>query len=449
MINAAQENEQTLSKVLGIDEDEAREKLNTRIIVSHTKPYERFANEIIAQLDRTIHVTNDHTTCDLELVVASNKPTQTRAPALYISVTPHGFTISEQPIESSEIVHSLKEMIAACYAAGAALNLALQLNFGPLPVRAEFKDFGIIDSALESQYNFDQAYLAGAGAVGNGFLRALRHIKTGGELNIIDPKVVAAGNLNRCLYFSEKDIGEPKAATLATNAQGNFDKLRFVPIEGVVGDITKGGKKINRIFVAVDSRRTRRAIQSEIPLEVLDVSTTDVAEIIVHSHKQPTSNACLGCIYRHVPEEQAREIEIARGLGIDLSDLESGFINDEIAQKIIKKNPQISGLNIVGMSFDSLFRKLCAEMKLLTTGGKQIFAPFAFVSNLAGALLVVELMRLETKTSEEFNYFYLSPWRAPNLQTRRKKNRSPDCDFCSKQHNLDFMKELWTDSGRF
>ena len=75
---------------------------------------------------------------------------------------------------------------------------------------------------------------------------------------------------------------------------------------------------MRRAIVAADSRRARRSIQKDLPLEVLDASTTDVSEIIVHSHRQPTKGACLACIYRHIPDELARERDIASGLGIDL-----------------------------------------------------------------------------------------------------------------------------------
>ena len=48
---------------------------------------------------------------------------------------------------------------------------------------------------------------------------------------------------------------------------------------------------------------------------------------------------------------------------------------------------------LIGKAFDSLFRELCAQQALLTPSGEQILAPFAFVSNLAGALLALELAR--------------------------------------------------------
>ena len=78
---------------------------------------------------------------------------------------------------------------------------------------------------------------------------------------------------------------------------------------------------MRRVIVGADSRPVRRSIQKELPLEVLDASTTDVSEIVVHSHRQPTAGGVLACIYKHIPDELARARDIASGLGIDVADV--------------------------------------------------------------------------------------------------------------------------------
>lgn len=73
------------------------------------------------------------------------------------------------------------------------------------------------------------------------------------------------------------------------------------------------------------------------------------------------------------------------------------------------------------MAFDSLHKQLCAEQTLLMAAGEQTPALFAFVSNLAGALLAIELARLDTgqRFTDEKNYLFASLWAPPHRQLRR------------------------------
>lgn len=163
--------------------------------------------------------------------------------------------------------------------------------------------------------------LAVAGAVGHGVLRALRHLPTTGMLPVEDPKTVTQGNFNRCTYLQQQDLGKDKAAVLAERAQPGFKNLTLQPYVGDFGAFCKEHGPQQAVIVTVDSRRARRSIQSELPGGVIDASTTDGRAAVVHSHKQPTAGACLSCIYRHVPEEHARERSITEGLGVTLDDV--------------------------------------------------------------------------------------------------------------------------------
>src|SRR5262249_55241787 len=162
-----------------------------------------------------------------------------------------------------------------------------------------------------------------AGAVGSAFLFALQHFPIFGSLAIVDPDDVSDGNLNRCVFFTETDIGKPKAVRLAQGAQPNFPKLKLVP--EVTTSQALGKEKhvdwLKRLSVGVDSRRTRRKLQGEIPGEVFDASTTGVIEGVLHHHRQPTDTACLACIYHETTDELARERHIAEALGVDLEDV--------------------------------------------------------------------------------------------------------------------------------
>jgi hypothetical protein len=204
------------------------------------------------------------------------------------------------------------------------------------------------------------------------------------------------------------------------------------------------------VIVTADSRQARRTIQLDLPLEVLDASTTGIDEVIVHSHRQPTADACLACIYRHIPDELVRQKAIAEGLGLDLDDITSGSLIDaRVATLIVARHPELNETDLVGMAFDSLYKQLCATQTLLTAAGEQVLAPFAFVSNLAGALLALELARFESgqRFADGHNYLFASPWWPPHARLRRRRPRALDCAFCGKPAAWLAWQAVWPEVG--
>ncbi len=343
-------------------------------------------------------------------------------------------------------VHPLLVAIGACYVASSVTEAAVGIGKGAgLPLNIQFADLGVSNELLAVPVFLRDAALAGAGAVGNAFLRALRHLKPSGSLTVADPKRVAPGNPNRCLYFDNASVGKWKAEELCERAKADLFELKLEPFVGTLTDLARRLGRVRRVIVGTDSRRVRRTIQSEIPLEVLDASTTGVDEVIVHSHRQPTGAACLSCIYRHVDEENALEKDIAEGLGIDVSDIEKGLIDEEVANKIIASHPGLEKNEIIGVAFDSLFRRVCAAAALKLPTGDQVFAPFAFVSSLAGALLAIELLRFDSEVPPNTNYFVANPWRPPNPMMRRRRPKVPDCVFCSRPEIIEAMNCVWAD----
>jgi molybdopterin/thiamine biosynthesis adenylyltransferase len=447
-LTPAQENERTLARLIGIGEDQAAERLDRTVVITHSESGASLGQELRAQLERTVHV-SDGGDGDLEVVIGTVSATSA-ANRLFIAANPDTVSVSTSPgyAESPAPLHGLQTMIAACFGAGVALRRVIDglpgVDRDPFIIR--FDALGATRPILDSTLSLDDAVLIGAGAVGNGFLRAARHLHVGGALTIADPKRVGSGNPNRCLYFDEDDVDQPKAPRLAEKAQRDFPNLRLEAAEMTFARLVKLRGRVRRAIVATDSRAVRRSIQSELPLEVLDASTTDVSEVIVHSHRQPTNGACLACIYRHIPDELARARDIASGLGIDLADVTAGqLIDARLAAKIAAKHPQLEADALVGFAFDSLFRQLCAEQALLSPTGAQVLAPFAFVSNLAGALLALELARFDAgrEIAGGNNYLWLSPWAPPHSRVRSWRGRESDCEFCSNPRALLTLRAVW------
>jgi hypothetical protein len=168
--------------------------------------------------------------------------------------------------------------------------------------------------------------------------------------------------------------------------------------------------------------------------------------VIVHSHSQPTHDACLACIYRHVPDEHVRERSISNGLGIDIETVREGFITADAAARIAVAHPSIEASAIVGKAYDTLFKELCSAQALLTPEGRQVLAPFAFVSALAGVLLVVELLRSNNQVATT-NYWSIDPWGTPLNRLRRQRPRVPNCEFCADENARQLAHSLWARSA--
>jgi len=448
MINAQQENARMLASAIGFGEDDASERLaQTVLITVAADPIsQRWAREIIALLERTLKVTTDsRSAACLEVVIGRVAPA-TKLKCVYAALDATRAVVDLAPVTvTGEPPHPLFATVTACSVVAAALFLAVDADGLPnviFPTIIPFDQLGISAEALARPLDLNGAVLIGAGAVGNAFLRALRHVDARGKLPIIDPKKVGGGNPNRCLYLTDADIGRDKATALASNGQSDFLGVKLAAfVEDFHSYVEREGVQRTAI-VTTDSRRVRRSIQSEVPGRVFDASTTDIQAVVVHSHQQPTSNACMACIYRHVPDENAREQAIADGLGISLEMVKESLISQDTAEKISALHPKITASDIKGMAFDSLFKQLCGEQALRTPEGRQVLAPFAFVSALAGALLVIEMLRAEADLACT-NYWQVDPWRAPISKMRRLKPRVADCEFCSKPHALAVVNKLW------
>jgi hypothetical protein len=452
MSTAAQQNALMLASILGVGEEEAGERLKRVVLITAEAGWKAaWATEVGQLVGRTVQTEFELTAPpDLELVVGAVEP-RAGVKRLFADLDATRSVVSEEPCKSLDTrPHALYAAAAACTVAAATVHAIINdpaLPQARLPMRLDFAQLGIPEGALGRPVILETAVMAGAGAVGHGFLRAARHLDVRGELTIVDPKTVQGGVLNRCLYLVDGDIGRDKAVALAERAQPDFRTLTFRPrVEDFKAFVRTLSGPPETVFVTVDSRHARRSIQLEAPRRIIDASTTDVRGVVVHSNCLPTDQACLACIYRHVPEEHARERSIAHGLGVDLADVRSGLITESVARRIAQTHPKIDPAAIVNLAFDSLFRQLCSEQALATPEGRQVLAPFAFVSAWAGILMVVEMLRSFVGITAT-NYWSVDPWNLPIARGRTLRSRHPDCQFCAKPEFQPVIQALWGDQA--
>lgn len=449
MSTAAQQNAMMLASLIGVGEAEAGERLNRSVLVTAPGGWKsRWADEVTELIGRTVEAGSEVSSSPphLELVIGTAEP-RTRSRHLFADVGATGAGVSPVRHEAhGGEPHGLLAAAAACMTAAATVHAVIDEPALPavrLPMRLDYAQLGVPDGALGRPIMLHDAVMAGAGAVAHGFLRAARHLDVRGTLSIADPKTVQGGILNRCLYLRQADVGADKATVLAARAQADFPELRLHPqVDELAASVRLLRRPPETVFVTVDSRNVRRSIQLEAPHRIVDASTTDVRGVIVHSNVLPTDQACLACIYRHVPEEHARERSIAEGLGIDLADVQLGLIGPDVARRIVATHPAIDADAITGMAFDSLFRQLCSEKALATPEGRQVLAPFAFVSAWAGVLMAIEMLRVFAGTAFT-NYWSVDPWNLPIARGRVLRPRYPDCQFCSKAEYEPIIRALW------
>jgi E1 N-terminal domain/ThiF family len=453
-LEARTENARMLASVLGLDTSEADEALQFDVSVTASaidNVGKAIAAELAAILGRTVRgvtVNGAYESAIIEVVIGNAKP-QSSLEKLFVGVGEGQAVIGDnQGNAVCASIPAIIETIIACYACAAVMQRVFKdrLPFQiPAPLVIPFAQFGVDFDALSADIDLGRTHLAGAGAIGNGFLWAVRRLKIHGELIIADDDRVSSGNLNRQIWFTTEDINQPKAERLATHAKPYFPDLKLEPQTKRLQELRTDGPWLKRVIVAVDSRRARRNIQNEFPGEVFDASTTDIREVVVHYHKQPNGNACLSCIYEPDHEEMAREAHIAEHLGVSVEEVRTERISDDAADRIVMRYPKLERSAIVGGSYDTLFKQLCGQSELKTLEGRRIIAPFAFVSVFAGTLLALEVVRRlgPGNSSKGHNYWRVSPWHPPFRRRQILRPRQPLCKFCSNPILGRVNSELW------
>lgn len=451
-MSGREENARTLAAIAGITPDEASSQLEASVVVTtNEEAYAiEFGKLLIAIIERTFEHCRFEPTGDeaLEVVLGDAKPRLGTA-RIWVRIANYNLSIASQRLREPKLdrLPGAISVVAACYVAARVAKALLPDSLPHVddPNDVDLREIGAPPS--NEPFRIPMTYLAGAGAIGNSFLWTLKYFDVRGMLQIHDPDNVSDGNLNRQIYFQHDDIGHNKAVCLAERAQPEFPSLRLRPhpTSLQLSPAKMGNHRwLGTVVVGVDSRRARRHIQSELPKKVFDASTTGIEEVVLHFNEEPNADACMGCIYYETPVEQAREKHVATALGVSLEELQQNWISADAARRIAAKYPTLNADEITGEAYDSLFKALCGQ-QLLEHHGKQILAPFAFVSILAGALLAIEFAnRHIDPAARTFNYWKISPWSRPISRLQRTRQILPECEFCNDDIYAEVRRELWS-----
>ena len=312
---------------------------------------------------------------------------------------------TEGPYRTSDLGNPFGAGFAACLAAA---NL---FRFLFLPDGTTLLDDGISfppDAAsfpsLAASTLTDPLVLVGVGAVGNSASWALARTPLTGQIYLVDPQVVELSNLQRYVLCARSDERGIKVDIVGKEFGG---ALQALPHQGTwVSFLGAKGYKWERVLVALDSARDRRAVQGSLPRWIAN-AWTQVGDLGVSSHSFLGQDACLACLYLPTQKSKSEDQIIAEGLKVpqfrDQIRLRLGSgqatgkeICDAVA--IAWGIPAETLEPYVGRSIRELWVKGICGGGIIPLGEaghtpSELQVPLAFQSALAGMLLAAATVR--------------------------------------------------------
>ena len=250
----------------------------------------------------------------------------------------------------------------------------------------------------------DPMVLVGVGAVGNGAAWALARAPLIGQIHLVDPQTIDLSNLQRYVLCARGDEGCIKVETVGKEFRGG---LQALPHQGTwasfLGD---KGYKWERVLVALDSARDRRAVQGSLPQWIVN-GWTQVGDLGVSSHSFSGQDACLACLYLPTQTSKNEDQIISEGLKVPGFQQQVRFLlgsgqgaDREICSAIA------SAWNVPAKTLDPYVGRPIRELWVegICGGGiiplgeaghapREQQVPLGFQSALAGLLLAAETVR--------------------------------------------------------
>ncbi|MDE0231635.1 MAG: E2 ligase fold family C protein [bacterium] len=276
----------------------------------------RLADEM-SQLARSINPrieVSKNGTADVVLAIGLNAP-QVEASTVYAGCDNWVARVgTKRPYSTSDFGNPFGAGFAACLAA-ANLFRFLFIPDGAASLDADTSFPSEINSfpSLARVTLTDPLVLVGAGAVGNCVAWALARTPVLGQLWLVDPEVVELSNLQRYVLCNRSDEHGSKVEIVGRFFQGGMETLHY---QGTWASFLGAhGYKWERVLVALDSARDRRAVQASLPRWVAN-AWTQLGDLGVSSHSFLGSDACLACLYLPTQKSKSQDQIVAEGLRI-------------------------------------------------------------------------------------------------------------------------------------
>lgn len=285
-------------------------------------------------------------------------------------------------------------------------------------------------------------HLAGAGAIGHGFLWALARLQWRGTLHVVDPETVTDSNLQRYVLALARDRGKQKSSLMRGRIKlSKTRKLEMHACDWATHIAAVLGHKVDTAVSALDSAAARIELQASLPRRIFN-GWTQAGEAGVSRHGFLGNMACLACMY--LPQEKALNEDLLITRALKLPEDED-MIRD-VRRRLQQSVPTERGFleRIAGASGVALDKLLAFENQPLrelyvrgVCGGALIEfhaaaiaaraeVPMAFQSAFAGILLAAELARPQPLAHVVTQIDLLSTF--PGAPGRNAaKSRTPPC----------------------
>jgi hypothetical protein len=265
----------------------------------------------------------------------------------------------------------------------------------------------------EAPVDIGEAFLVGAGAIGNAVVWALaRTPSLRGMLHVIDGESVDLSNLQRYVLASQHSLGCAKvdvahgAAVRDRAASSQLGVTRHA-LTWAAFLRSRGNYNLDRVLLALDSAEDRIAVQASLPRWIAN-AWTQPDNLGVSRHEFLENGPCVACLYHPTGTRKNKDQLYAESLGC--------ATNDELMEvRVLLHNGKPVGRNFIervalrlGIDHVELLRfehasldefyvgALCGGIVFRLGGGlamgRPAEVPMAFQSALAGILLAAELV---------------------------------------------------------
>lgn len=250
----------------------------------------------------------------------------------------------------------------------------------------------------------DPLVLVGVGAVGNSASWALARTPIRGQIYLVDPQVVELSNLQRYVLCARNDEGGIKVDIVKKEFNGS---LQALPHKGTWASFLDGnGYTWERVLVALDSARHRRAVQGSLPRWIAN-AWTQLGDLGVSSHTFLGQDACLACLYLPTQKSKNEDQIVAEGLKIPQFQDKIRFLlgsNQAVDRELC--DAVAAGWSISSEAMEPYVGRPIRDLWVegICGGGiiplgeagptpSELQVPLAFQSALAGILLAAEAVR--------------------------------------------------------
>lgn len=431
-----------LAQVLsGFDEDAIRSKLEEKTVGiafssdSVTKPEGRATVELAVRLlarlyprlvlvggdidfleharslARLINPSIDISDGDADILVAVGS-TEMTAP-LMIFVGSNGWDAhvsTAGPKELGETNNPFGAGAAACFGAANVFRAVFHGEHAQFDEELTLSTLDMTTDATSDNVAIDDVdlgpsnVLIGVGAIGNAAVWALGRSPLKGTVHLVDNQTLELSNMQRYVLPVRDNENRAKVELAAAAFHGGLVPIAH-PLDWATFAATEG-YQWQRVIVALDSARHRRAVQASLPRWIAN-AWTQPGDLGVSTHSW-TEGACLSCLYLPAGELPNEDKLIATALGIARPERELQIRNllhagasppremlEEIAGKLevpldallpFEERP-LRELYVVGICGGVVL-----PLSRIGTPTQDVHIPIAHQSALAGVLLAGRLV---------------------------------------------------------